>query len=232
MILTFGLAQGDDDHARPKSRLLVLLPVACFILYFTTGESRGPVWLFSQRFPVLFLFTIIPLLRFPRGARGWAMTGVALWVAIGSTVNVCKHYIRFQLEEVGDIDDAIAEIPPAQKVAALIYDKYSTVTHWAPFLHFGSYYQLNKGGVVEFTYAGYAHWPFDFKPGMYPPQPGLPPGPTRPRWEWSPEQIPVQGELYPYFDYILTRGAGFHPPPGTFHLKWHGERWQVWQRDG
>ena len=42
-----------------------------------------------------------------------------------------------------------------------------------PFLHFGSYYQLQKGGVVQFTYAGYTHWPVDFKPGRYPP-PGIP----------------------------------------------------------
>ncbi len=229
--LAFGLAQGDRERARPEARLLVVLPIACFVLYFTTGESRGPVWLFSQRFPILFLMTMIPMLRFPAGARGFALTAAAVAVAVGSTVNVCKHYIRFQLDEVGDIDGAIAAIPPAQKVAALIFDKYSAVTNWAPFLHFGSYYQLKKGGMVEFTYAGYAHWPFDFKNGQYPPQPGLPPGPARPRWEWTPESISVNGELYPYYDYVLVRGNGFRPPEGTFHVTWRGDHWTVWKRD-
>jgi hypothetical protein len=230
-LLAVGLAQGDRERARPEARLLTLLPICCFVLYFTTGESRGPVWLFSQRFPILFLMTLIPMLRFPTGRRGWAMTALASAVAVGSTVNVCKHYIQFQLEEVGDIDGAIAAIPPAQKVAALVYDKFSRVTNWAPFLHFGSYYQVQKGGMVEFTYAGYAHWPVDFKDGQYPPQVGLPPGPARPRWEWIPEQIPVNGELYPYYDYVLERGGGFHPPPGTFHVTWRGDRWTVWKRD-
>jgi len=131
------------------------------------------------------------------------------------------------LEEVGDIDDAIAAMEPKKRVAALMYDKGSQVTNWVPFLHFGSYYQVEKGGVVEFTYAGYLHWPFDFRPGHYPP----PGGPARERWEWTPEQVQVRGELYPYYDYVLTRGPGFRPPPGTFHVKWHGSRWMVWERD-
>jgi hypothetical protein len=230
-LIAVGLAQADKERARPEARALVLLPIACFVLYFTTGESRGPVWLFSQRFPILFLITLVPLLRFPRGWRGAVTTALAVFVAVGSTVNVCKHFIRFQLDEVGDIDEAIAAIPPAKHVAALIFDKYSGVINWAPFLHFGSYYQLEKGGVIQFSYAGYVHWPFTYKEGHFPPQPGLPPGPARPRWEWTPESIPVHGELYPYYDYVLVRGAGFRPPPGTFHMTWHGDRWSVWQRD-
>jgi len=30
---------------------------------------------------------------------------------------------------------------------------------------------------------------------------------------------------------VLTRGNGFHPPSGTFHVKWHGDRWTVWAKD-
>jgi len=103
----------------------------------------------------------------------------------------------------------------------------SQVTTLNPFLHFGSYYQVKKGGVVMFTYAGYLHWPFDFKPGKYPP----PGGPARLRWEWTPESVRVQDELYPYYDYVLTRGSGFNPPPGTFHIQWSGDKWTVWARN-
>ena len=231
-LLAFGLAQADKERTKPAARALVTLPLACFILYFATGESRGPVWLFSQRFPILFLMTLIPLMRFPRGGRGVFTAVLATLVAVGSTVNVCKHFIRFQLEEVGDIDAALDAMPPAKHVAALIYDKYSQVINWAPFLHFGSYYQLQKGGVIQFSYTGYVHWPFTYKDGHFPPQLGLPPGPARARSEWTPESIPMNGELYPYFDYILVRGNGFHPPAGTFHMTWGGNHWSVWKRDG
>jgi hypothetical protein len=110
-------------------------------------------------------------------------------------------------------------------VCALIYDKSSATMKNVPFLHFGSYYQEATGGVVMFTFAGYLHWPVDFKPGHYPP-PGTP---ARERWEWTPEQVPI-GEIFPYYDYVLTRGNGFQPPGGTYHVKWHSDHWTVWAK--
>jgi hypothetical protein len=104
--------------------------------------------------------------------------------------------------------------------------------NFAPFLHFGSYYQAQRGGAVEFSYAGYVHWPFDFKSHTYPPpNPTMPPGLARDRWEWLPEQVSAPQELAPWYDYVLTRGSGFRPPPGTFHQVWHGDRWSVWKHD-
>jgi hypothetical protein len=228
VVLAVGLAQGERDESRPISRAYVLVPIACVLGYFFTAEGRGFIWPLAQRFPVLALLTAIPMLRMPRGLRGLAATGASLVVAGWSVVNVCAHFIDFERNEVGDFEGALDAIPSAKKVCALIYDRGSSITNQMAFIHFGSYYQAQKGGVVMFTFAGYPHWPFDFRPGRYPP----PGGPARPRWEWTPEQVPVQSEISPYYDYVLTRGAGFHPPPGTFHLKWHGERWQVWQRDG
>jgi hypothetical protein len=226
-LLCAGLAQGDGDRARPIARAYVAVPLLCVLLYFTTSEGHGYIWLIAQRFPVMFAITAVPLLRMPAGARGWAAAAMLLAVGVASTVNVCKHFIDFQREEVGDVDAALDSMEPNKRVAALIYDRGSQITSLQPFLHFGSYYQVKKGGVVMFTYAGYLHWPFDFKPGHYPP----PGGPARLRWEWTPESVPVQGELYPYYDYVLTRGQGFHPPAGTFHVRWAGEKWTVWARD-
>ena len=97
---------------------------------------------------------------------------------------------------------------------------------YAPFLHFVSYYQVEKGGVVQFAYTGFPHWPVQYLPGQYPP-PGTMP---RLRWEWTPESVSI-GELFPYYDYVLARGDGFRPPPGTFRVAFRGRRWTVWARD-
>jgi len=225
-LLAIGLAQGDPDTSRPAARALAVVPIACTVLYFSTGSDLGDVWLFCERFPVPGMMSVIPLLRMPRGLRGVIVTGLALALAVSSTVNVCGHFVRFQLEEVGDFDEAIAAMEPSKRVAALIYDKGSAIVNNAPFLHFGSYYQARKGGLVMFSYSSFLFWPIRFRPGHFPP-----PG-TRPRlrWEWTPESVPIQ-ELYPYYDYVLTRGGGFSPPPGTFHLAWHGQRWSVYARD-
>lgn len=227
VLLAIGLAQGDVDRSDPKARALVAVPLACTVAYFVTGQSLGGVWLFSQRFPVLALMMTIPVLRMPTGMRGAIVTTCALMVATLSTVNTCAHFITFQREEVGAFDDALDVMEPRKHVAALMYDKGSAVVNLWPFVHFGSYYQVDKGGVVQFSNAGgFYWWPVQFKPGRYPP-----PG-TRPRfrWEWTPEQVPI-GELYPYYDYVLTRGPGFAPPPGTFHVVYCDTHWTVFKRD-
>ncbi len=226
VVAAFGFSLGDPDRSKPIARAYALLPLACIVLYFRLPESHGYIWLIAQRFPILFAITAIPLVRMPRGGRGILVAGAALAVGVYATVNTCRHFIRFEREEVGDIDEAIDEMDPGRRVCALIYDKGSVIVNNVPFLHFGSYYQTRKGGVVMFTFAGYAHWPVDFQPGKYPP----PGAPARQRWEWTPEQVPIS-EIYPYYDYVLTRGMGFRPTAGTYHVKWRGERWTVWAKD-
>jgi hypothetical protein len=219
------LAQGDPDHSKGMSRRYAIVPIVCVILYFTTGEYVGDAWLFAQRFPTLALLTGVPLLRMPTGARGLLVTVAACAVGIGSIVNVCKHFIDFERNEVGDFDAAIEQMEPRRHVAGLIFDKGSSVVNLAPFLHFVAYYQVEKGGVVQFSNANIQYSPFHFKPERPPPE-GQP---ARLRWEWTPESVTTE-ELYPYYDYVLTRGAGFSPMAGRYHVKWHGSRWTVWEK--
>ncbi len=225
VVLTLGLSHGDVEESKPVARRYVVLPVLCIVLYFVMPEGHGYIWLIAQRFPLLFAITAIPLLRMPKGLRGAAVMTASLALALGATVNTCRHFIRFERDEVGDIEGAIAAMEPRSKVCALIYDRGFERDDNQPFLHFGSYYQVEKGGVVEFTYAGYAHWPVDFLPGHYPP----PGHSARLRWEWTPEQVPMS-EVFPYYDYVLTRGWGFRPPAGTYHVKWRSNRWTVWEK--
>lgn len=223
-----GLSMGDRDRGNPSSRGWFLLPVACVVAYLSLGDMLGDVWMFGQRFAIPALLTAIPLLRMPRGARGVLVTAAVCAVALGSTVNVCRHFVEFEREEIGDFDEAIRSMQPRKRVAGLIYEKWSTVMSdlYVPYLHFVSYYQLEKGGVVQFAYTGFPHWPVQYKPGEFPP-PGTMP---RLRWEWTPEAVSIT-ELYPYYDYVLTRGDGFRPPPGTFHMTFRGHKWTVWERD-
>jgi hypothetical protein len=224
-LVAVALAQGDRDRSKRISRAYALLPIVCAVLYFTTGEYVGDVWLFAQRFPFLALITGVPLLRLPTGARGIFVTVAATAVGLGAILNVCRHFIQFERDEVGDFDDALEQMAPARRVAGLIFDKGSAVVNLAPFLHFVSYYQAEKGGVVQFSNANIRYSPFHFKPDRLPPQ-GQP---ARLRWEWTPESVRIE-ELFPYYDYVLTRGSGFRPPAGTFHMKWHGDRWAVWEK--
>jgi hypothetical protein len=226
-IVSLGLSQGERDDSSPLARRYFIVVLVCIGGFVSLADHLGDVWLLAQRFPIPGLLCAIPLLRIPRSkTRGTlAMAGV-LVACYGSVINTCKHFIKFELEEVGDFDGAIEAIPPGKKVCGLIYDKGSAIVPNAVFLHFVSYYQAEKGGLVMFSYAGFPHWPFTYKPGKYPP-PGKP---ARLRWEWTPEQTPFN-EIYPYYDYVLVRGGGFRPPPGSYHRTFSQDRWQVWARD-
>ena len=227
-LAALGLSVGDRDASKPVARGWFVMPVVCVVAYLSLGDMLGDVWMFGERFAVPALLTSIPLLRMPGGLRGVAVTACALGVGIGSTVNVCKHFIDFERDELGDFDQALGSMQPSKHVAGLIFDKRSSLMSdlYAPYVHFVSYYQVEKGGVVQFAYTGFPHWPVQYEPGQIP-APGTMP---RLRWEWTPESVPI-GELYPYYDYVLTRGEGFRPPPGTFHPTFRGNRWTVWTRD-
>ena len=203
----------------------VLLPLACAISYFALPGSYGYLFFIAERFPILLLITGIPLLALPSGWPGRLITTAAVIIAAWACVNTTRHFVSFNALEVGDFDAALATMAPHRRVCALVYDPWSRIVRNAAFLHFGSYYQIERGGVVMFTYAGFPHWPIAFAPGRTPP--GFP---ARPRWEWTPELVPIE-EVYPYYDYVLTRGDGFHPPSGTYHATYRGRDWSVWARD-
>lgn len=226
-LLTIGLSQASSESGvKTIARRYAVLPAACIVLYLTSAEGHGYIWLIAQRFPIMLGMSLIPLLPHPTGTRGHVVAAASLALALGATWNTCKHFIQFQKDEVGAFDVALSQMEPKKKVCALMYSPQSQVVNINSFMHFGSYYQVQKGGVVQFTYAGYAHWPFDFKPDRYPP----PGGPARLRWEWTPQQVPVQTEILPYYDYVLTRGRGFNPPPDTFQQKWSSGAWAVWEK--
>ena len=230
VVVALGFALADrKNRPAPLPRGWGLIPLGCLVAYLSLGDMLGIVWMFGQRFAVPAILTAIPLLRFPRGRRGQIATAAAAVLAVASTVNVCWHFREFERREASVIGEAIAAMQPRKRVAGLIFDQRSEVMAelFAPCLHFVSYYQVEKGGVVQFAYTGFPHWPAQYLPGQFPPPGKLP----RLRWEWIPERVPL-AELFPWYDYVLTRGDGFRPPPGTFHAAWRGIRWTVWARDG
>jgi hypothetical protein len=224
-VASVGLSQGDRDRSKGVSRSYSLIVVAGILGYFLLGSNLGDIWLLSERFPMFAMICAIPLLRIPTGWRGWLVTSATLSIGVCATINTCRHFIDFELNEVGDIDEAIESMDPGKRVCGLIFDKGSAIVHNSPFLHFVSYYQAAKGGTTMFSYANYPHWPFQFRTGHFPP-PGRS---ARLRWEWTPEQVPMS-EIYPYYDYVLVRGQGFRPQ-GDYHVTYHGSHWTVWSRN-
>ena len=201
---------------------IALLPLGCAAIYFGSEMSHGDTWPLAPRYAFLGAILVVPLLRIPPGRAGRGVVLAASLLAVSAVVNDAVHFAAFD-REAAALDGVLARMRPRAHVASLVFDGSSKVVRFHPYLHAGAYYQVDRGGVVQFSFAGYDHWPVDFRDGRYPP----PGGPAAPGWEWHPERVPAS-ELVPYFDYVLVRGAGFSPPPGAFEKTYASGGYELW----
>jgi hypothetical protein len=222
-IVAFVLGRAARPSQRSRALALSAVPILATLLYFFGQPENGYAWPLCQRYAVIAALTVVPLLRLPRGNVGSVWTAVAATLGAAIVVNDAVHFVRFDREARG-IDDAIAVMRPRAHVAALFFESASSVVRFHPYVHAGAYYQVDRGGVVKFTFAGYDHWPIDFRPGRYPP----PGAPAAFGWEWHPDRV-SETELVPYFDYVLVRGV-YTPPGGAFVRVFDEGPWHVWQR--
>ena len=229
-LLGAGLSAGKNEGAPSSMRRWVFLPLCCLFFYLTMVESHQFIFGISLRFPLLFLMTAIPLLSFPGSSRlvSISFTGLLVALAIGTTVNTALHFVRFEREEVADFQAALDAMAPSRRVVGLIFDRESKVVSGYPFMNFVSYYQSQKGGIVQGSFAGMKHWPFRVRAEERPPSAS----PTAGGWWRRPHTRAVQDELFPYFDYVLTRGRGFHPPKDRFESVYQSAIWGVFRRVG
>ncbi len=211
--------------AKSAPRFLFLIPLFCVLLYFRAEGHNGYAAHIRDRFPVLAVFSAIPLLRMPRGWKGHAVTIAMVAVCLVTVESTFWHFEQFERVDVGDFEEALRHIPPKKNVVGLIFRPQSDYIQENPFLHYVSYYQMEKGGVVKHDFMDFPHWVVQVKPHHA--LLGL--SPARAGWEWRPDRVSATEELAPAFDYVLTRGAGFYPPDDLFEHVWEGSRWGLWK---
>jgi len=201
-----------------------LIPLACVALYFEAPTSYDWIWPIAQRFPLLAALWLVIALPNGRWLRRTLLVA-AFALAVVSFRDAGRAFSRFDDEEVGDFDAALAAIPHAQRVVGLIFDRSSRNVAFSPFIHYVAYYQARKGGAVMFTFADFPQSPFTFREDNRPPR-------VPPRWEWMPERVRVKHDLA-FYDYALVRGGpGAIARPGSgFSARYRGTHWSVWQHE-
>jgi hypothetical protein len=220
----------DGSAGKPSARayeaaVIWALALLCAGLYFVAPTSYDWIWPIAPRFPLLaaiWLVIALPDGRWLR--RGVLVAGFLLSVA--SFHFAGKAFARFDQDEVGDFDQALAAIPQGQRVVGLIFDRHSHNAAFSPFIHFVAYYQARKGGAVMFSFADFPQSPFRFREQNRPPR-------VPPRWEWLPERVRPRGDL-DFFDYALVRGGpgAIARPNSGFTLRYRGIRWSVFEHTG
>lgn len=205
-------------------RLGLLAPLAAWA-YFVTPSSYDWIWPINARFPLLALLLSLPVLPPPGRVLRLPIYAAAIAIALQGFWEVDKAFKSFEQREVGELEQAIAAIPPGQKVAGLVWDRGSRYVKFSPMIHSVAWYQVRRGGAVMFTFADFPQSPIVFRDDNRPPR-------VPPRWEWMPERVSPERDLA-WFDYVLTRGGpGRIARSGQFERVFQSGRWAVYRRRG
>lgn len=225
--LGVGVDQRDGSGERRRyplaQRVGVLSPLA-LLGYFALPISYDWIWPISPRFALLGLVLLIPAIPMPRKWPAYVLGALLTVVSLSNFHHITEQFQAYSQEEVGDLQQALDEIPRGKRVAGLIFDRGSKHVRFSPFIHSVAYYQAQRGGAVMFTFADFPQSPFRFREDSRPPR-------VEPRWEWTPQKVDPREEL-DWYDYVLVRGG-----PGriaqqqqSFSLQYEGARWSVWKR--
>ena len=212
-----------------RARTPELITLALIFAYALSPISYKWIWPISHRMiPVIALFALTTLAwrRLPWRPALLIIPATLLTLYAG-TVHV-ERADAFAAE-AGAVREVLTHAEPGRRLHALIYDRGSRHINHAPYLHFGQYYVVDRGGVATFSFVDFPQSPVRYDHERGPPR--LPN-----RFEWTPETFRLDRHGA-YYDYFLVRDGGPHKPRKPFgaqaaevELVHRDGRWALYRR--
>jgi hypothetical protein len=210
---------------------LPLLAGGLFAAYLFAPKDIGYIaFIHLRAVPFLALFAICsPAIARTRRTSALFAAIAAVHVAYGA--KLATTYRAFDREvQPRELEQVLSSIEPGRRVISLMLDRKSKLVHFEPYMHFGMYYQVERGGRVRFNFGELPWMPVRFRE---PPQ-RLPLG-----WEFRPglfEWRTAQQDA----DYVFVRtpdpyGDAAEPPEPTtefadgWELRARHGRWEVFE---
>ena len=216
------VADRGPTRAWLRARCPEVVALTVFAAYLLAPISYKWIWPISHRLiPVVALLSL-PMLAW-RALRWRPLVLIVPATALAvyaSTVHV-ERAAAFS-EEAGAVREVLTDAEPGRRLHALIYDRGSRHVHHAPFLHFGQYYVVDRGGVATFSFVDFPQSPIRYDAERGPPR--LPN-----RFEWTPERFRFDRHGR-YYDYFLVRDGGPGKPRRPF--AGHEDAVELVRRDG
>ena len=195
---------------RPGRDRVRWIPVATtVVLYLASPWYAFGTDFVQPRFAILLLPTLLFALDHaptPRSSRWPTLRWPTLLLAAPSVAWALYLTTLFHLVEVetGALAEVLDDAPPNARILYLPVDRNSRFLPYPVYLHSGVWYQVAKGGLVDFSFAEFFPNRYRYHRDKVPPLPF--------RVEWRPHLFDWHehgGELY---DFLLIRsddGAGF-----------------------
>jgi hypothetical protein len=135
------------------------------------------------------------------------------------------RYLAYE-REVGDFSGVLARLEPHRRLVHLPVAVGSEFAPGRVYMHFGCYYQLERGGVADFSFAELHPAYFRYKKASFPHLTGV---------EWFPDRFRFARDGARY-DYVLVRGPVFRgwfagTNLGEFDIMAAPGDWKVIRRD-
>jgi hypothetical protein len=130
----------------------------------------------------------------------------AIAIAAASLIAMTARFHAFGVESSG-LHAMLRTLEPNKRLLALVDDPRSGTVPWFPYLHVGCWYQVERGGITDFSFAEFFPNRFRYKPGMDPPLPY--------NIEWTPTEFDWSAHGGALYDYFLVRGTEFTPFKGA-----------------
>jgi hypothetical protein len=231
-LIWIALWVGREPHARSeRAWRLPLLAAGLLAGYLVAPVQIGYIAYIHLRalpFLVLLAGCCIAVARTHR--TSWLL-GAAAAVQIVYAAKLVAVYRSFDAEaNAPQLEQVLSAAEPGRRVLSLMFSRKSEVVHFEPYLHFGLYYEVLRGGRVRFNFGE------------------LPWMPVRFRHDMPVQRLPAHWEFEPGFfdwwqaradaDYVLVRlpdprgDPVDSPEPGPdfadgWELKARAGRWEV-----
>ncbi len=199
-VLFFLLAAPVILGARPNRRdASVYVPFSVTLLIgVLVPIALLNTWLLYQRFALFLLPFYALIFRAPERAVPSAVR--RLWLPLLCWTVLIVHTSRLLAfrEESASFEQVLAAAEPGQRALGLVLDAASTATGTLDvYAHFPLWYQAEKGGFVDFNFAGYLPQVVRYKLDQAPPVYMSAGQPWQPftKFDWGQDQA----ELYRYF---------------------------------
>ena len=212
---------------------LPLVAALLFAAYLASPVGLGYAWYIHTRaLPFLALLILSStLLARRRLTAGLLAAAAALQIAYAA--RLVAAYRAFDVEaDRSSFEQILRGTEPGRRLVALIFERRSRLFQFDPYMHFGMYYEVERGGRARYNFAEVPWTPIRFRAGALP-------VPAPPDWFFHPELFDARRHASDA-DYVLARGAPAAPGqpfvlveragPWSLFARWRGPRSAVIHR--
>jgi hypothetical protein len=153
------------------------------------------------------------------GRKTGAILAAVVALQIGYQVHLAASYRAFDREaQAAELQQVLGAAEPGKRLIELPDQMQSRVVQFQPYLHFGAYYEVLRGGRARYNFAETPWTPVRFRRGTEP-------VPLSRSWELKPLGIDL-GRAVSDEDYVLVRKPV--PAPQGFQLVARAGMWSLY----